>query len=196
MPIKKPKSKQKGKGFMDSLSNAVLSNKHNRALPGEKHQVIYLSDGTYNPAVYSGPGTNLSTRIKRGDQPLSYVDKTAEAHDLRYALANNNQDIRTADLRMVQSLKKARASKLDSNFNLNQAELIHLQILLEKAGAKPEWFTSYGRASETPSDITMYESKLKELEQQGFGMSHAGIHLKHLKKRENKIKYNFQYIIS
>jgi hypothetical protein len=28
----------------------------------------------------------------------------------------------------------------------------------------------------------MYESKLKELEQQGFGMSHAGIHLKHLKK--------------
>jgi hypothetical protein len=35
------------------------------------------------------------------------------------------------------------------------------------------------------------ESKLKELEQQGFGMSHAGIHLKHLKKVENKIKYNF-----
>ena len=146
--------------------------------------MIYLSDGTYNPAVYSGPGTNLSTRIKRGDQPLSYVDKTAEAHDLRYALANNNQDIRTADLRMVQSLKKARASKLDSNFNLNQAELIRLKILLEKAGAKPEWFKSYGRASETPSDITMYESKLKELEQQGFGMSHAGIHLKHLKKHK------------
>jgi len=86
MPIKKPKSKQKGRGFVDSLSNAVLSNKHNRALPGEKHQVIYLSDGTYSPAVYSGPGTNLSTRIKRGDQPLSYVDKTTEAHDLRYAL--------------------------------------------------------------------------------------------------------------
>ncbi len=66
--------KQKCKGFIDSISNAVLSNKHNRALPGEKHQVIYLADATYNPAVYSGPGTNLSTRIRRGDQPLSYVD--------------------------------------------------------------------------------------------------------------------------
>ena len=38
-----------------SLSNKVLSNKHNIALPGEKHQVIYLSDGTYNSARYSGP---------------------------------------------------------------------------------------------------------------------------------------------
>ena len=84
---------------------------------------------------------------------------------------------------MLQSLKQARTNKLDSNFNINQAELIRLKILLEKAGAKPEWFTSYGRASETPSDITMYKSKLKELEQQGFGMSHAGIHLKHFKNR-------------
>ena len=180
MPIKKTKSRQRGKGIIDSLSNKVLSNKHNIALPGEKHQVIYLSDGTYNSARYSGPGTNLSTRIKRGDVPLSYVDKTAQAHDLKYALANNNQDIRTADLKMVQSLTKARSNKLDSNFNINQAELIRLKILLEKAGAKPEWFTTYGRASETPSDIIMYEAKLRQLQQQGFGMSHSGIHIKHL----------------
>ena len=82
---------------------------------------------------------------------------------------------------MVQSLNKARANKLDSNFNINQAELIRLKILLKKAGAKPEWFTTYGRASETPSDIIMYENKLKQLQQQGFGMSHSGIHIKHLK---------------
>ena len=184
MPVKKRKSRIVGKGFIDSISNKVLSNKHNIALPNEKHQIIYLSDGTYNSARYSGPGTNLSTRIKRGDQPLSYVDKTAQAHDLKYALANNNQDIRTADLKMVQSLNKARANKLDSNFNINQAELIRLKILLEKAGAKPEWFTTYGRASETPTDIIMYENKLKQLQQQGFGLSHSGIHIKHLSKRK------------
>ena len=155
MPIKKKKS-LKGRGIIDIIANRVLSTKHNIALPNEKHQIIYLSDGTYNSARYSGPGTSLSTRIKRGDVPLSYVDKTAQAHDLRYGLANNNQDIRTADVRMVQSLTKARANKLDSNFNINQAELIRLKILLGKAGAKPEWFTTYGRASETPSDITMY----------------------------------------
>ena len=178
------KSNKSGKGFIDSIAKKLFPNKHNIALPGEKHQIIYLSDGTYNPARFSGPGTNLSTRIKRGDQPLSNVDKTAEAHDLKYALANNNQDKRAADIRMVQSLNKARANKLDSNFNINQAELIRLKILLEKAGAKPEWFTTYGRASETPSDITMYENKLRELQQQGFGMSHTGIHIKHLSKRK------------
>ena len=150
MPVKTRESRIVGKGFIDSITNKVLSNKHNIALPNEKHQKIYLSDGTYNPARFSGPGTNLSTRIKRGDQPLSYVDKTAEAYDLKYALANNNQDIRAADIRMVQSLNKARANKLDSNFNINQAELIRLKILLEKAGAKPEWLQHMGEHPKHP----------------------------------------------
>ena len=119
---------------------------------------------------------------KEAINPVSYVDKTAQAHDLKYALANNNQDIRAADIRMVQSLNKARANKLDSNFNINQAELIRLKILLEKTGAKPEWFTTYGRASETPTDIIMYENKLREFQQQGFGMSHTGIHKKYLQR--------------
>jgi hypothetical protein len=84
----------------------------------------------------------MGLTIQRGDVPLSYVDKTAQAHDLRYGLANNNQDIRTADVRMVQTLTQARSNKLDSNFNITQAELIRLKTLLEKAGAKPEWFTT------------------------------------------------------
>ncbi len=67
MHVKKRKSRIVGKGFIDSISIKVLSNKHNIALPNEKHQIIYVPDGTYNSARYSGPGTNLSTRIKRGD---------------------------------------------------------------------------------------------------------------------------------
>ena len=46
MPVKKRKSRIKGKGFIDSISNKVLSNKNYIALPGEKHQIIYLPDGT------------------------------------------------------------------------------------------------------------------------------------------------------
>ncbi len=112
--------KKKGRGIIDSIANKVLSNKHNIALPGERHQVIYLPDGTYNSAIFSGPGTNLKLRIQRGDQPLSYVDKVAEGHDLRYALAATDADIRTADNKMIQLLTKAQAQKLDSNFNINQ----------------------------------------------------------------------------
>ena len=117
---KKTKKTQKVKGIIDFIANATLSDKHNRLLPGKKHQIIYLPDGTYNPARYSGPGTNLKTRISRNDQPLSYVDKVAEAHDIRYGVEN---DVRAADNRMVQLLQKAKAQKLDSNFNLNQGLL-------------------------------------------------------------------------
>ena len=72
------KSKKRGKGIIDSISNKILSNKQNIALPGKKHQIIYLPDGTYNSARYSGPGKNLKFRIGRNDQPLSSVDKVAE----------------------------------------------------------------------------------------------------------------------
>ena len=182
------KRKQKGKGFYDALSNKILSDKHNRALPGEKHQIIYLaSDNTYNPAVYSGAGTNLSTRIARNDQPLSYVDKIAQGHDLRYALSNTDADVRTADNQMIQLLNKARMNKLDSNFNINQANLIKAKILMEdRLGVPKSFFTTYGRASEKASDIAMYEQKLNELKQQGFGSTISGIHKKHLGIKSKK----------
>ena len=57
-----PKKAKRGKGIIDSISNKILSNKHNISLPGEKHQIIYLPDGTYNSARYSGPGTNLKVK--------------------------------------------------------------------------------------------------------------------------------------
>ena len=184
MPVKKRKSRIVGKGFIDSIANKVLSNKHNIALPGERHQIIYLPDGTYNPARFSGPGTNLKVRIGRNDQPLSYVDKVAEGHDLRYALASTDADIRTADNKMIQLLTKAQSQKLDSNFNINQGMLIKAKILLEdKFGVPKTFFTTYGKAGQPAADITMYENKLRELQQQGFGMSHTGIHKKHLKRK-------------
>ena len=92
MTIKKGR-KQKGKGVIDAMSNMVLSTKLNRALPGEKHQIIQLPNGSYNPAAYSGPGTNLKVRISRGDKPLSYVDKIAQGHDLRYSLEQTDADV-------------------------------------------------------------------------------------------------------
>jgi hypothetical protein len=107
----------------------TLSNKHTIALPGEKHQIIYLPDGTNNSARFSGPGTNLKIRFGRNDQPLSYVDKVAEGHDLRYALASTDADIKTADNKMIQLSTKAQAQKLDSNFNIYQGMLIKAKIL-------------------------------------------------------------------
>ena len=42
MAIKKKNMKtQKGKGIIDGIANAVLSDKHNRLLPGEKESKCY-----------------------------------------------------------------------------------------------------------------------------------------------------------
>ena len=181
------KRNKKGKGILDGIANSVLSNKHNRLLPGERHQVIYLPDGTYNPARYSGPGTNLKVRISRNDQPLSFVDKVAEGHDLRYALASVDNDVRVADNKMVQLLQKGQTQKLDSNFNINQAMLIKAKILLEdRLGVPKTFFTTYGKQNQSPADNAMYQNKLNELQQQGFGMSHTGITIKHLKHFKRK----------
>ena len=177
---KKAKAR-KGKGVIDGIANMVLSNKHNRALPNEKHQIIYLPDGTYNSARYSGPGTQLETRLRRGDKPLSYVDTVAQAHDLRYGLAQTEADVRTADNKMVQLIAQGRRSGKDSNFNLNQADLIKAKILLEdKLGVPKSWFASYGREHiKDPATAAMYQNKLNELQQQGFGVSGQGIHERH-----------------
>ena len=177
---KKAKAR-KGKGILDATANMVLSNKHNRQLSGEKHQIIYLpNDNTYNPAVYSGAETQLELRIKRGDKPLSYVDKVAQGHDLRYALAQSEADVRTADNKMVQLIAQGRRSGKDSNFNLNQADLIKAKILLEdKLGVPKSWFASYGREGKPQNVIDLYQNKLNELQQQGFGVSGQGIHERH-----------------
>ena len=176
---KKAKAR-KGKGILDATANMVLSNKHNRLMPGEKHQIIYLPDGTYNPARYSGPNTQLETRLRRGDKPLSYVDTVAQAHDLRYGLAQTEADVRTADNKMVQLIAQGRRSGKDSNFNLNQADLIKAKILLEdKLGVPKSWFASYGREGKPQNVIDLYQNKLNELQQQGFGASGQGIHERH-----------------
>ena len=53
----------------------------------------------------------------------------------------------------------------------------------DKFGVPKPFFTTYGKAGQPAAYITMYENKLRELQQQGIGMSHTGIHKKHLKRK-------------
>jgi Phospholipase A2-like domain len=162
---------QQGTGIIDRVANALLSTKENKLMAGEKHQMIKMPDGRIAPAAYSGAGTQLETRIRRGDKPLSYVDTTAQAHDLRYQLAKNEADIKIADEKMIRNLNKAKAENLDNLFNIRQAELIKVKYLLQdKFGLPTSWFTSFGLDSiKDPTIIPIMQAKLKELEQQGFG---------------------------
>ena len=86
--------------------------------------------------------------------------------------------MRTADNITVASLNKAKAQSLDSNLNINRAMIIKAKIVLEYHLRVPKsLFTTY---------ITTFQNKPTSLEQQGFGMSHSGIHIKlikHLRKK-------------
>ena len=155
---------------MYKISNFILSNKHNTALPGEKHQAIYLDDGTYNPAEYSGPGTRLDIRIPRNDPGLSYIDRVAKRHDLEYLFSKNENDVKLADEHMIEKLNEARSKNLDSNFNINQAELIRAKYYLNRAGVPTSFFTSFGKDSVADqSIIPEAERQLASLKQSGYG---------------------------
>ena len=46
-------------------------------------------------------------------------------------------------------------------------------------GVPKSWFVSYGREGKSQNVIDLYQNKLNELQQQGFGASGQGIHERH-----------------
>lgn len=166
---------------MDKIRNFILSDKHNQALPGEKHQIIYLPDNTYSSARYSGAGTRLDIRLPKHEMGLSYVDNVAKRHDIEYLFAKDEADVKRADEHMMMKLDEARAKKLDAPFNINQAELIRAKYYANRLGVPTSFFTSFGKDSiADQSIIPEAERQLQELIQQGYG--------KHRPRRLYKVK--------
>jgi hypothetical protein len=137
------------------------------------HQWLYTGKGLLGieQANYSGAGTKLTKRLKRGDKGKTYVDKIANLHDINYGLAESYDDIRKADERMLRSLQKAKKEMLDYKFNIIPAETgIKGKIFLEdKLGVPKETFTEFGIDKLTNEEINLYKQKKRELEMEGFG---------------------------
>ena len=163
------RSKMYGRGVLDSIANRVLDTSINQLLPGEKH-APQMVNGKLMPSVYTGPGTQLETRIRRGDKPLTFSDTESEAHDLRYALAANGGDVRAADVKMLEVLRTGLAAGKDIKFNVLPAYYgIRAKVAAERLGVPQSFFTTFGREHQGPDLNHVYEVKLHELEQQGFG---------------------------
>ena len=154
-----------GRGIYDKTVNYLTGSdlKHN-----EKHPILYTKDG-FKPGTYLGPGTDLSDKIREGVAPITASDKTAQAHDLRYSLAENADDIRKADKRMLSVLDRVQKNEDDYLFNIYQGKIgIRGKMFLENyLGVKPEAFGSFGGVSN--DDRPIFQAKLDSLEQQGYG---------------------------
>jgi hypothetical protein len=133
---------------------------------GEKHAIIKLSNGNNGTANFLGPGTQVIKRLKRKDRGRTPVDSIARAHDLRYTLAQNVQDIRAADRRMLKKLKTVK----DAPRNVMIGKrVIQAKILAEKAGLlKRDAFMGKKRLPEG-ADRRLVRGALTKMEQSGFG---------------------------
>lgn len=174
--VKKERKKRNltGKGIYDKLVNKFTGS---NLKPGEKH-VLMWHEGKLKPASYSGPGTDILTRLKEGVKPLNKADKTAQAHDIRYSLANNIEGIKEADNKMVNKLKELRKTGQENTFNTLPSQLgIQANQLLAKVLPTKafDWFVQKMtgqkefRQNLKPEDRLMLQDKLKELETEGYG---------------------------
>ena len=147
--------------------------------PGERHQVLRLSNGKLGTANWSGPGTQVVKRLKRGDKPRTLTDKAAMAHDLRYTLADDDNELRVADQKMINKLKQLQETKADSNFNIRPARYIMQgKVTGENLGIfKKDTFVDTS-AKLDDADRKIVQEKLTELEQEGYGHALPGQELK------------------
>ncbi len=190
------KTLQSGKGIIGKLANilpvkqiassvaAGISNlfpnsdeNARKIFPGEKHAIVKLPNNKFGRASYTGPGTRVIARLKReagGDPPRVLSDKVSQAHDIRYSLAENEDEVREADLKMLRSLKRLKREKTDRNININPAMLgIRGKILSENFGLLSRNAFIDVKDRPSASDRKLLRDKLDMLEQQGFGQRGA-----------------------
>jgi hypothetical protein len=106
----------------------------NRML-GEMHGLLELPNGKYAFANYMGPGTQVLTRLKRGDKGMTPVDKLAKIHDIDYALATTPAQVREADAQFIAGLEKAR-NQGEKTHNIRQGQLMVPKAAYERLTGK------------------------------------------------------------
>jgi len=119
------------------IASLLSKSKYQRpGYPGEKHTILTDWDGNRAIANYAGPFTHFKERQRRGDKPVSFIDKVAEKHDSVYDVSRGNtQAIRKADNEMIKALSSPnlqhpREAMLARNAILGKK-------LLENVGIRP-----------------------------------------------------------
>lgn len=161
---KRKSKKQTGTGLYDSLVNKLTGS---NLKDGERHPLLWV-DGKLQPGQYMGPGSKVYEKTKAGVEGISESDRISHRHDLAYSLANSYDDIRAADLHMLDRIRAVEKAGTDNRWNTTLAKAgIWSKVKLEDMGVSPERFTSFGDVSD--SDRPIMQAKMDELTQKGYG---------------------------
>lgn len=151
---------------------------------GEKHALLKKPNGSFGFATFAGPGTHVVERLRKGGvyaKPLTPVDATAKAHDVRYALlagSNNHEAMRRADQKMISDIERIEKNGTDSKFNTGVIKnIMKAKILGEKTGVLGK-NAFLGGEPPNPSDRDLLIKQLSELEKLGNGINLPGGALK------------------
>mgnify|MGYP003639398799 CR=1 FL=1 len=143
---------------------------------GERHAILKLANGKNGVANYMGPDTSIIKRLKRGDPGRTAVDEVSKAHDIRYALAKNMNDIRVADNKMISAVKGIERNRGDNPRNIGLAKLITAKKFAEDIGAlkKDAFSGDVGNNKVSAVDKITLMSNLGGLAQKGYGLNLPG----------------------
>ena len=158
--------------FGGSILGDVYSSVSGQRFKDERHVPLITEQGL-KLAEFAGPGTHIKYRIENNIKPLGAVDKTAKAHDIRYTLSKNVDDVRFADNKMISKLEEIDRKGLDYKLNVKTVKnAMKAKILFEdlKVWDKGS-FSDMKGAELSDSDKRLFESELNKLVQEGFGIA-------------------------
>lgn len=137
--------------------------------PGEKHQPLLVPGVGFQTANFSGPGTHLRERLRRGDKPLTATDAVALGHDLSYTIHGGDAvKIREADQKMVSDLSIIQKNKWDSKVNTIPAKLaIETKMKLEDAGILQSSKFAPTIPTLTEEDKILLEQTMEQVKEKG-----------------------------
>jgi hypothetical protein len=120
-----------------------------------------------------GPGTQVIKRLNAGCGGKSVTDTISKAHDLRYSLAQNDNDTRRADEIMIRALQKARKDGTDNWFNISQGLYgIGSKVTLENLGLMKKGAFNVPKENiknYTRGEKELMRTALRPLAQKGYG---------------------------
>ena len=163
----------KGQGIIGNLLDRT------QKFPGERH-VPLITDKGIRLANWAGPGTNIDARLNGSvniREPITAVDKSAMAHDLRYTLAKNTNDIRFADNKMISKLNDIERDKQDYRLNIIAVKnaMRSKRFFENITNQKGELFSNIKKGETidgkvSPENELKYNRELRKLEMSGFGL--------------------------
>ena len=182
--VQRTSTGKKGTGIYDRVVNKLTGS---NLKDGEKHAILYTKDG-FKAASFMGPGSHVVDRLQKKTKPITKSDKTAQAHDIRYSLAKNTDDVRAADIKMVEKLAKIAKEGSDYKFNIYMGKLpIQMKMKLEDWGLLSKTAFTKAQGVKNEADRPILESNLKALEQEGYGAARS-LRLQTLNKKKKKKK--------